>query len=92
MRIEMDESDAAPAMRSRHAGGVGPGDRVVAAEYQRNRSCARDALDDDLEVRAGLRRITREHLDIARIDNAGHMLQHDQPEQLATLLESFLQT
>jgi pimeloyl-ACP methyl ester carboxylesterase len=29
---------------------------------------------------------------IARIDNAGHMLQHDQPEQLARLLESFLQT
>lgn len=27
---------------------------------------------------------------IARIDNAGHMLQHDQPEQLARLLEAFL--
>ena len=27
---------------------------------------------------------------IARIDNAGHMLQHDQPEALAQLLESFL--
>ncbi len=32
------------------------------------------------------------HVQITRIDNAGHMLQHDQPEQLATLLESFLQT
>jgi pimeloyl-ACP methyl ester carboxylesterase len=29
---------------------------------------------------------------IARIDNAGHMLQHDQPEQLAQLLENFLST
>ena len=27
---------------------------------------------------------------IARIDNAGHMLQHDQPEQLARLMEAFL--
>jgi len=27
---------------------------------------------------------------IARIDNAGHMLQHDQPEQLARLMEFFL--
>ena len=26
----------------------------------------------------------------AQIDNAGHMLQHDQPEQLATLIEDFL--
>lgn len=32
------------------------------------------------------------HVQIACIENAGHMLQHDQPEQLATLLESFLQT
>jgi pimeloyl-ACP methyl ester carboxylesterase len=32
------------------------------------------------------------HVQIARIDNAGHMLQHDQPEQLARLLENFLQT
>jgi len=31
------------------------------------------------------------HVQIARIDNAGHMLQHDQPEQLARLLEDFLQ-
>jgi pimeloyl-ACP methyl ester carboxylesterase len=29
-------------------------------------------------------------LQIARIENAGHMLQHDQPEQLARLLEDFL--
>ncbi len=27
---------------------------------------------------------------IARIENAGHMLQHDQPEQLARMLEDFL--
>ena len=27
----------------------------------------------------------------AVIDNAGHMLQHDQPEQLAALIEDFLQ-
>jgi len=32
------------------------------------------------------------HVQITRIDNAGHMLQHDQPEQLARLLENFLQT
>ena len=30
------------------------------------------------------------HLSEASIDNAGHMLQHDQPEQLAALIEHFL--
>jgi pimeloyl-ACP methyl ester carboxylesterase len=27
---------------------------------------------------------------VARIENAGHMLQHDQPELLAHMLENFL--
>ena len=30
------------------------------------------------------------HLSEARIDDAGHMMQHDQPEQLARLIEDFL--
>jgi pimeloyl-ACP methyl ester carboxylesterase len=29
-------------------------------------------------------------LELARIDNAGHMLHHDQPEQLAALIERFI--
>jgi pimeloyl-ACP methyl ester carboxylesterase len=29
-------------------------------------------------------------LEIARIDNAGHMMHHDQPEELAALIERFL--
>ena len=30
------------------------------------------------------------HLEIARIEDAGHMMHHDQPEVLAALIERFI--
>ena len=52
VRIKVDHGDAPPSASSRHTGDIGPGDRVIPAEDERHGPGLRDALHDDLEIRA----------------------------------------
>ncbi len=70
VRVEVDHRDPAEAEVPGDAGGVGPGDRVVAAEHQRDGAGRRHGVDRLLERRVGHLDLPRRHLDVAGVDDA----------------------
>ena len=67
VRVEVDHRDPAlPAMLG-HARGVGPGDRVVAAEHERDRARRGHRVDRLLQVAHRPGGVAGEQLDVARV-------------------------
>ena len=67
VRVEVDHRDAALAEVLGDPGGVRPGDRVVAAQHQRDRARRRDRVDGALQVAHRALGVAGEHLDVARV-------------------------
>ena len=65
VRVEVDHRDPALAEVLGHARGVGPGDRVVAAEHQRDRARRGHRVDRLLQVAHRPGGVAGEHLDVA---------------------------
>ena len=68
MRVEVDERDRAVHRGDR--ADVGLGDRVVAAEHDRDRACSDDLPDDSLDRRVIAGRIGGDDGRVAEVDDA----------------------
>ncbi len=68
--IEVDHRDPPGAQVLRHPGGIGPGDRVITAEDQRDRAGAGHGVHGNLQIVHRTGRVAREHLDIAGVVDA----------------------
>ncbi len=73
MRVEVDDRDAAPALDACHTRNVGPGDRVIAAQHDRDGAGSGRDADRVLERVERHALLHARHLDVARVHNA-HLL------------------
>ena len=78
--VEVDHRDPAEAEVPRDAGGVGEGDRVVAAEHERDRAGGRDGVHRLLEGVQRALDLAGRHLDVAHVDH-GDVLQGVDPQR-----------
>ena len=67
MRVEMDHRDAPLSHMLGHARGIGPRDRVIPAEHQRDRSRGRDGVHRLLQRAHRALGVTGVHLDVAGV-------------------------
>jgi hypothetical protein len=80
VRVEVDHRDAALPEVLGHPGGVRPGDRVVAAQHQRDRAVRGDGVDRLLQIAHRALGVAGEQLDVPGVVHGQVALQPVDPE------------
>jgi hypothetical protein len=79
VRIEVQHGDTAPPTSTSHTSDIGPGDRVITAENQGNRTTLRNLLHHRFECGTRSRGVAAEHHDVTTVNDL-HVSQTINPQ------------